>query len=121
MCIRARIDFPSPNAHNIGLVEPPTRKRETVRREAIEGAIIEGAVHRLRPKRMTVSVVLASLVPILWESGIGSDIVKLIAARPCGRHDHFDHPRVDCRACVLCTDEGKCASPRNPPTTGKRD
>jgi copper/silver efflux system protein len=46
----------------------------------IEAAIIEGAVHRLRPKLMTVAVVLASLVPILWETGIGSDVMKPIAA-----------------------------------------
>ena len=46
----------------------------------IETAAIEGAVHRLRPKLMTVSAVLASLVPILWESGIGSDVMKPIAA-----------------------------------------
>jgi Cu(I)/Ag(I) efflux system membrane protein CusA/SilA len=42
--------------------------------------VIEGAVHRLRPKLMTVTAVLASLVPILWESGIGSDVMKPIAA-----------------------------------------
>ena len=53
---------------------------KSVRQEDIEEAIIEGAVHRLRPKLMTVSVVLASLVPILWESGIGSDVMKPIAA-----------------------------------------
>jgi Cu(I)/Ag(I) efflux system membrane protein CusA/SilA len=46
----------------------------------IEEAVIEGAVRRLRPKLMTVSVVLASLIPILWESGIGSDVMKPIAA-----------------------------------------
>src|SRR5438046_115597 len=46
----------------------------------IEDAAIEGAVHRLRPKLMTVTAVLASLVPILWESGIGSDVMKPIAA-----------------------------------------
>lgn len=46
----------------------------------IEAATIEGAVLRLRPKLMTVAVVLASLVPILWETGIGSDIMKPIAA-----------------------------------------
>ena len=46
----------------------------------VEDAAIEGAVHRLRPKLMTVSAVLASLVPILWESGIGSDVMKPIAA-----------------------------------------
>jgi Cu(I)/Ag(I) efflux system membrane protein CusA/SilA len=51
-----------------------------LRHEHIEQAIIEGAVHRLRPKLMTVCVVLASLVPILWERGIGSDVMKPIAA-----------------------------------------
>ncbi len=46
----------------------------------VEEAVIEGAVQRLRPKLMTVIAVLASLVPILWESGIGSDVMKPIAA-----------------------------------------
>jgi copper/silver efflux system protein len=48
--------------------------------EEIRDAAIEGAVQRLRPKLMTVCAVLASLVPILWESGIGSDVMKPIAA-----------------------------------------
>ena len=48
--------------------------------EDIEEATIEGAVQRLRPKLMTVTAVLASLIPILWESGIGSDVMKPIAA-----------------------------------------
>jgi Cu(I)/Ag(I) efflux system membrane protein CusA/SilA len=46
----------------------------------LEAAVIEGAVQRLRPKLMTVIAVLASLAPILWESGIGSDVMKPIAA-----------------------------------------
>lgn len=46
----------------------------------VEHAAIEGAVQRLRPKLMTVTAVLASLVPILWETGIGSDVMKPIAA-----------------------------------------
>jgi Cu(I)/Ag(I) efflux system membrane protein CusA/SilA len=48
--------------------------------EDIEAAIVEGAVQRLRPKLMTVTAVLASLIPILWETGIGSDVMKPIAA-----------------------------------------
>jgi len=51
-----------------------------LKHEDIEAAAIEGAVQRLRPKLMTVSAVLASLLPILWESGIGSDVMKPIAA-----------------------------------------
>ena len=50
----------------------------------IHEAAIEGAVHRLRPKLMTVSAVLASLIPILWASGIGSDVMKPIAAPMVG-------------------------------------
>ena len=46
----------------------------------VEAAAIEGAVQRLRPKLMTVSAVLASLIPILFESGNGSDVMKPIAA-----------------------------------------
>ena len=46
----------------------------------LEQAVIEGAVHRLRPKLMTVTAVIASLAPILWETGIGSDVMKPIAA-----------------------------------------
>jgi Cu(I)/Ag(I) efflux system membrane protein CusA/SilA len=51
-----------------------------LKHEDIEAAVIEGAVMRLRPKLMTVTAVLASLIPILWESGIGSDVMKPIAA-----------------------------------------
>jgi Cu(I)/Ag(I) efflux system membrane protein CusA/SilA len=51
-----------------------------LRRADIEEAAIEGAVQRLRPKLMTVAAVLASLVPILWETGVGSDVMKPIAA-----------------------------------------
>src|SRR5205807_3066313 len=51
-----------------------------IRHEDIEAAAIEGAVQRLRPKLMTVAVVMLSLAPILWESGIGSDVMKPIAA-----------------------------------------
>src|SRR5712671_30259 len=46
----------------------------------VRQATIEGSVLRLRPKLMTVSVVMAGLVPILWSTGVGSDIMKPIAA-----------------------------------------
>ena len=54
--------------------------RGAIDNAGIEAATIEGAVHRLRPKLMTVAVVMMSLAPILWESGIGSDVMKPIAA-----------------------------------------
>ena len=43
-------------------------------------ATVEGSVLRLRPKLMTVTVVMASLVPIMWSTGVGSDVMKPIAA-----------------------------------------
>ncbi len=46
----------------------------------LEQAAVDGAVQRLRPKLMTVTAVILSLAPILWESGIGSDVMKPIAA-----------------------------------------
>ncbi|MEJ2007591.1 MAG: efflux RND transporter permease subunit [Acidobacteriota bacterium] len=45
----------------------------------VRAATTDGAVLRLRPVLMTVCAVLASLIPILWESGVGSDIMKPIA------------------------------------------
>jgi len=48
--------------------------------ENVEQAAIDGAVQRLCPKLMTVTAVILSLAPILWESGIGSDVMKPIAA-----------------------------------------
>jgi len=51
-----------------------------LQRADIEQAATEGAVQRLRPKLMTVAAVLASLVPILWETGVGSGVMKPIAA-----------------------------------------
>jgi Cu(I)/Ag(I) efflux system membrane protein CusA/SilA len=54
--------------------------RGNINHEDIEQATIEGAVQRLRPKLMTVAVVMLSLAPILWESGISSDVMKPIAA-----------------------------------------
>jgi Cu(I)/Ag(I) efflux system membrane protein CusA/SilA len=46
----------------------------------LEQVVIDGAVLRLRPKLMTVTAVIFSLAPLLWETGIGSDVMKPIAA-----------------------------------------
>jgi Cu(I)/Ag(I) efflux system membrane protein CusA/SilA len=42
-------------------------------------AIVEGAVERVRPKMMTVCAIVASLLPILWSTGTGSEVMKRIA------------------------------------------
>jgi copper/silver efflux system protein len=61
-------------------LEERLRTGEPLTPADLETAIIHGAVQRLRPKLMTVTAVLASLVPILGESGVGSDVMKPIAA-----------------------------------------
>ncbi|HZC21735.1 MAG TPA: CusA/CzcA family heavy metal efflux RND transporter, partial [Candidatus Binatia bacterium] len=47
-------------------------------------AIIEGAVMRVRPKMMTVTAIIAGLLPIMWSHGTGSDVMKRIAAPMVG-------------------------------------
>jgi Cu(I)/Ag(I) efflux system membrane protein CusA/SilA len=47
-------------------------------------AIDQGAVKRVRPKIMTAAVIIAGLLPILWSSGTGSDVMKRIAAPMVG-------------------------------------
>ena len=47
-------------------------------------AIREGAVLRVRPKAMTVAVVLAGLLPIMWGTGAGSEVMQRIAAPMVG-------------------------------------
>jgi Cu(I)/Ag(I) efflux system membrane protein CusA/SilA len=50
----------------------------------LAAAVDHGAVQRIRPKMMTVVTVLVSLVPILWSSGTGADVMKRIAAPMVG-------------------------------------
>jgi len=52
--------------------------RETITREELREYVIAGAARRLRPKIMTVSVALFGLIPVLWASGVGSDVMKPI-------------------------------------------
>ncbi len=47
-------------------------------------AIYHGAVQRVRPKAMTVSVILAGLMPIMWSQGTGADVMKRIAVPMVG-------------------------------------
>ena len=47
-------------------------------------AIVEGAVLRVRPKAMTVAVILAGLFPIMWGTGTGSEVMQRIAAPMVG-------------------------------------
>ena len=47
-------------------------------------AVIEGAVERVRPKMMTVTAIMAGLLPIMWGSGTGSEVMRGIAATMVG-------------------------------------
>jgi len=47
-------------------------------------AILEGAVQRVRPKMMTVMAILMGLLPIMWSTGTGADVMKRIAAPMVG-------------------------------------
>jgi Cu(I)/Ag(I) efflux system membrane protein CusA/SilA len=60
------------------LVAKKGNSRETITKEDLREYVIAGAAKRLRPKIMTVSVSLFALIPILWSSGVGSDVMKPI-------------------------------------------
>jgi Cu(I)/Ag(I) efflux system membrane protein CusA/SilA len=51
---------------------------------ALLEALDEGAVQRVRPKAMTVAVILAGLAPIMWSEGTGAEVMQRIAAPMIG-------------------------------------
>ena len=53
-------------------------------RADLHGAIVVGAVERVRPKMMTVVAIMAGLIPILWSTGTGSEIMQRIAVPMIG-------------------------------------
>jgi Cu(I)/Ag(I) efflux system membrane protein CusA/SilA len=62
------------------------KKAETGRltRESLLEAVMEGAVLRLRPKVMTVSTVVAGLLPIMWSASAGAEVMKPLATPVLG-------------------------------------
>lgn len=60
------------------LVRKKGNSKETITNTDLREYVINGAAKRLRPKLMTVSVSLFALIPILWSSGVGSDVMKPI-------------------------------------------
>ncbi len=50
----------------------------------IRAAVMEGAVERVRPKMMTVVAIMAGLLPIMWSTGAGSEVMRRIAAPMIG-------------------------------------
>jgi Cu(I)/Ag(I) efflux system membrane protein CusA/SilA len=53
-------------------------------REDLRAAIMAGAVERVRPKMMTVTAIIAGLLPILWSHGTGSELMQRIAVPMIG-------------------------------------
>jgi len=50
----------------------------------VDAAVEHGAVERVRPKIVTVTAIMAGLLPILWSQGTGADVMKRIAAPMVG-------------------------------------
>jgi Cu(I)/Ag(I) efflux system membrane protein CusA/SilA len=63
-------------AHNVS--------RAAFTRTDLHEAIMLGAVERVRPKMMTVVAIMAGLVPILWSTGAGSEVMQRIAVPMIG-------------------------------------
>ena len=59
-------------------------KGEALTTVDIADAIVEGAVERVRPKMMTVVAIMAGLLPIMWSTGTGSEVMRRIAAPMVG-------------------------------------
>ena len=57
---------------------------ENVNRRHLYAAIEEGAALRVRPKMMTVIAIMAGLLPIMWSTGTGSEVMRRIAAPMVG-------------------------------------
>jgi Cu(I)/Ag(I) efflux system membrane protein CusA/SilA len=72
----------------IYLEEAVERKRAalggSITRAALREAVIEGALLRLRPKVMTVSTVVAGLLPIMWSTRVGAEVMKPLATPVLG-------------------------------------
>jgi Cu(I)/Ag(I) efflux system membrane protein CusA/SilA len=72
----------------IYLEEAVERKRRerggALTKGELKAAVTEGALLRLRPKVMTVSTVVAGLLPIMWSTSAGSEVMKPLAAPVLG-------------------------------------
>ena len=60
------------------LIKLRGNSKDTISNEELKEYVIAGAAKRLRPKIMTVSVALFGLVPVLWATGVGSDVMQPI-------------------------------------------
>jgi Cu(I)/Ag(I) efflux system membrane protein CusA/SilA len=68
----------------IGTGEVSERRLARLTRRDLHDAVVEGALLRLRPKLMTVSTVVAGLLPIMWSNRVGADVMKPLATPVLG-------------------------------------
>lgn len=61
-------------------IEEARRSGREFGQAALRNAVIEGALLRIRPKMMTVAVIIAGLLPVMFSDGTGSDVMKRVAA-----------------------------------------
>ena len=61
-------------------IESLAESGSKIDKEALLGAVIAGAALRLRPKMMTVSVIVIGLLPVMFSDAVGTDVMKRIAA-----------------------------------------
>lgn len=64
--------------------ERRVREGRMISAQDLHEAIIEGAVQRVRPKMMTVAAIMGGLLPLMWTTGTGADVMKRIAAPMVG-------------------------------------
>ena len=87
--------------HALAERQRAVRRRRAGRSTAptCSAAIMEGAVERVRPKMMTVTAIMAGLLPILWSTGTGSEVMQRIAVPMIGGMVELDpaHPAGDSR------------------------
>ena len=66
------------------MAEQRKNEGKPLTRDDLYGAIMEGAVERVRPKMMTVAAIMAGLLPILWSTRTGSEVMQRIAVPMVG-------------------------------------
>ncbi|WP_308910399.1 efflux RND transporter permease subunit [Pseudokordiimonas caeni] len=64
--------------------ESAAKAGRLLNRSELDGAIMEGAAGRVRPKMMTVATIMAGLLPILWSTGTGAEVMQRIAVPMIG-------------------------------------
>jgi Cu(I)/Ag(I) efflux system membrane protein CusA/SilA len=66
------------------ITQQKERTGATLTRDDLHAAVMSGAVERVRPKMMTVVAIMAGLLPIMWSTGTGSEVMRRIAAPMLG-------------------------------------